>query len=165
MTATNATRNTPSQPRPSDKFIPWLIVLFFVVLTGVFGGFAYIACKTHPGVVTEQAYEKGLAYDTTIQKAKEQEKMGLTPIIAKKGGTLSFRLTDAQGRAVPLKNTRIWFYRPARAGEDFSADMKRASGTEYTSDATPPEKGQWEVRIHTETDKGPYQATKRFVFE
>ena len=55
-----------------DKLMPWYIVLFFVVFTIVLAGFAVIAHRTHTGVVTENAYKKGLAYNDVIKEADEE---------------------------------------------------------------------------------------------
>jgi len=57
-----------------DKLIPWYFVIFFLVLFIVDGIFVYLATSTHTGVVTENAYEKGLRYNEVIERARAAEK-------------------------------------------------------------------------------------------
>jgi nitrogen fixation protein FixH len=154
-----------TQPRPSDKYIPWYIVLFFVVLTGVFGGFAYIANKTYTGVVTDEAYTKGLEYNSVIKKAEKQDNLGFSSTLEHKNGKIIFTLKDKQGQGVAAGKVKLFLFRPVQDGSDYSQEMsKTASGT-YTATVTPPQKGQWEVRVHADTAQGSYQTAQRIVFE
>lgn len=152
-------------PRPSDKYIPYYIVLFFIVLTFVFGSFVYLAKTTHSGVVTDAAYEKGLHYNQIIEKAAVQEALGFASTIEKTGGNIVFTLRDKQGAGVSRADVRITFFRPAHEGIDFSLPMAEDRAGVYTAAYTLPEKGMWELRVLAKTKSGPYQATKRIVFD
>lgn len=154
-----------TQPRPSDKYIPWYIVLFFVVLTFVFGGFAYIAEKTYTGVVTDEAYTKGLDYNSVIKKAEKQDSLGFSSAIEHQHGQIIFTLKDKQGQGVTAGKVKLFLYRPVQDGSDYSQDMNAAEQGVYTATVTPPQKGQWEVRIHADTAEGSYQTSQRIVFE
>lgn len=153
-------------PRPSDKWIPWYIVLFFVFLSFVFGGFAYIAQKTHTGVVTDDAYKKGLAYNNVIEKAKHQDTLGyVADISMSTDGIVRFRLTEKNGVPVDIKHVAIWFFRPTQAKADVHGVMKPAADGGYQISAALPARGLWEVRILAKTASGHYQAAKRIVIE
>lgn len=154
-----------SQARPSDRFIPWYIVLLFVAQTFLFAWFIYIAKTTHTGLVTEQAYEKGLDYNATIEKDEAQAALGYSSVITKDGDRIILTLKDNAGKGVTAAKTTLWLYRPVQDGTDLSLDMTETAVGEYVAVVQVPKKGLWEVRIHAQTDKGPYQASKRVVFE
>ncbi len=152
--------------RPSDRFIPWYFVLFFAFLTVVFGGFAYIAHTTHPGVVTEQAYEKGLQYNALITRADAQARLGWSSAIdvarAAAGGTrLSFTLRDAQGRPVTGMTVAAVVCRPSRQAMDFRTSLAEQSPGVYAAVIHPPAPGLWEMQVAATGAKGDYQAAKR----
>jgi len=154
-----------SLPRPSDKWIPWYIVLFFVVLSFVFGGFTYVALKTHTGIVTDNAYKKGLAYNDIIDKDRQQAALGYKAQLRREQGVLVFALTDKAGAPVEMSSAAIWFFRPTDAKGDLRAEMTAAAAGRFEYAAAPPAPGLWEVRILAETAAGSYQHTKRMVFE
>lgn len=151
-------------PRPSDRFIPWYIVMFFVFQTVLFGWFTYIAQKTHTGVVTEQAYEKGLAYNDVIEKARQQDALGFSSVIEERDGKISFSLVDHEGRPVQDAKVMVTFFRPVHDGIDTTAEMIGRNGV-YTSAVELSEPGLWEVRVNAKTSRGDYQASKRMTIE
>lgn len=154
-----------SGPRPSDKLIPWYIVLFFVVQTVLFAWFIWLSETTHTGVTTEQAYEKGLDYNGVISKAQEQAALGFTSSIEQSGGEILFILKDAAGKPVAGAKVTLWFFRPVQDGMDSRFDMTERQNGIYALTEAPQEKGLWEVRVRAQTAKGPYQTSKRMVFQ
>ena len=146
------------------RFIPWVIVLFFAVLTALFAAFIYVAEQTYTGVVTEQAYEKGLAYNTTIDKADAQNQRELKATLSREKDQIVFFLKDASGRNV-AKGAVLWFFRPVHDGKDKVITMQRRLDGAFIAPAVVPEQGLWELRIRAETSHGSYQMSKRMVFE
>lgn len=154
--------------RPSDRFIPWYFVLFFVVLTVVFAGFAYIARSTHPGLVTEKAYDKGLKYNNVIARAEAQEKLGWTSTLTTKfdngHAVVSLSLKDAKGQPLESAQVSLWFIRPVQAGMDVKEAMQPASKGVYAGRAVLPARGLWDVRIEAVKGDARYQTSKRAEF-
>lgn len=153
-----------SQPRPSDKWIPWYIVLLFVVFSSVLGTFAYIAVTTHTGTVTDGAYQKGLAYNSVIEKADAQDAFGYRGILALEDNAVVFTLADRAGAPVDVSAASVWFFRPTNVKGDRRADMEAAGEGRFIYKGAVAQ-GLWEIRIRAATPKGPYQYTKRMVFE
>ncbi len=152
-------------PRPSDRYIPWYIVLFFVAQTVLFGWFTYIAETTHTGLVTEQAYEKGLHYNKTIEKERLQKSLGLTSSVTHNGSNITFKLQDKNGANIMHAIVTLWLYRPTQDGKDIRVGMTETSTGEYTATVGSAMKGLWEIRIHALTDTNDYQTSQRVVFE
>ncbi len=152
-------------PRPSDRFIPLYIVAFFVVISGVLGTFTYVAITTYRGVVTANAYEKGVAYNTVIDQARTQDSLGYTHTLTYQNGEVAFALTAREGgQAVVVETAKVWFFRPTQEGMDIHLPMtKAADGTYRAGVEALPAKGLWEARVYAQTAKGEYQASKRIT--
>jgi nitrogen fixation protein FixH len=149
---------------PTSSWIPWYIVLFFIILACVFAGFTYIAKKTHSGIVTEQAYEKGLAYNEIIAKADAQKKQDLSHEILIEGRKITFSIKDRNGNDLAIKKATLWLYRPVRAQDDVIIPMQPL-GASQTADLQKIKNGLWEARILATTENGAYQAVKKVVLK
>lgn len=154
----------PAGPRPSDKYIPWYIVLFFVVQASVLGWFCYLADSTYTGLVTEQAYEKGLKYNQTIARYEAQQKLGWTSVIAQKDGGIEMMLSATDKKPVTGAQAQLWLVRPVRAGADQRLTMTETAPGRYFAVVAPPEKGLWEARISVEKEGQSFQASRRVEF-
>ncbi len=143
-----------------DKLIPWYFVAFFVVLFLVDGTMVTIALRTHTGLVTEHPYEKGLAYNDTVQAEEKQKALGWKSDIRYENGTLFFDVKDAAGKELVTDTATANFLRPTQAGMDFSAALKDGKAA-----VTFPAKGLWEVRVQATIGEQEYQHSKRIVVE
>lgn len=130
-----------------DKWIPRYFILFFLVIAATDAVMVTLAVRTHTGVVTENAYEKGLAYNALLKEAQDQESLGIHHKSVYENGTLSWRLTDADGQPVENAEVTVMFYRAARAGSDFGANMTDDGDGVYTLTPSLPAKGEWTARM------------------
>lgn len=151
-------------PRPSDRFIPWYIVLFFVLQTIFFLWLYHIAASTYTGLVTDKAYEKGLQYNQVIAQASAQAELNWTAKIDPKADGLQLTVQDAQGHPISGAHVRLWLIRPVHDGVDQKLDMPETSPGHYFSHVAVPEKGLWEARIIVKKDSLSYQASRRMEF-
>lgn len=149
--------------RESDKWIPWLFVLFFVVIAIVDGAFATIAIKTKPGLVTENAFEKGLSYNKTLEAAQAQEKLGWQGDVALEGDRLVFRLKDGDGILLQGAKITARIVRPVQNGYDFEAPLAETAPGVYESEIHFPLKGQWGVRVFAQWQDKHYQSAKTLM--
>ena len=148
-----------------DRMIPWYFVMFFVGLAVVDGVLVTLAVRTHTGVVTDHAYEKGLAYNKVVDAAAAQAALGWKGAIefvpaTGNTGTLRLKLSDTSGKALKLASATASIIRPTQAGQDFEVTL-----TNGEAKVTFPEAGQWEVRIFAKVGDTPYQQSKRIVVE
>jgi len=152
--------------RKSDKMIPWGFALFFVVQFALFAWFIRISYHSHTGVVTEDAYNKGLQYNDTITKAEAQKSLGWTAEItaAEAGGKkarVTLRLRDKDGKAITDARVRLWAIRPVQDGMDQNTNMRQEENGVYAATLNLPAPGLWEIRILAEKDGKTHQASQR----
>lgn len=148
------------------RYIPWLIVAFFVVITCVLAGFAYVAITTYRGVVTDQAYERGVAYNAVIARAEEQAARGWNADIVFRDGYVTFTLVDGDGTAVAADGVVLVMFRPTQAGMDRRYDMQSLGGGRFQANVSDlPAHGAWDARVTAQTIQGDYHASTRMVIE
>jgi nitrogen fixation protein FixH len=151
----------PDDIRHTDRFIPWLVVLFFMVFIGVDAVMATLAVRTQTGIVTEQAYEKGLAYDRTLKDAAAQDSWHWwDSITLAPDGGLTFALHGRDGAAVACAPVRASFLRPVSAGHDFEIALSPRGDGAYTAMPRFPLRGEWHIRIWAQCTDRLYQANK-----
>ena len=112
-----------SLPRPSDKWIPWYIVAFFVLLVSTIVPMGILAVRTNTGVITDNAYEKGLAYNHDLAASAQQEQLGwhtdLNATRSSDGQTdITARATDGTGAAIKDATVNLLIQRPTQSGMD-----------------------------------------------
>jgi len=156
-----------SQPRPSDRWFPWYFVAFFVVLISVLVPMAIIAVRTNTGLVTENAYNKGLAYNTIIHAGDQQKSLGwhsdLSFTSAGNKIGVDFFLTDHNNMALDKADVKLWLVRPTQAGMDQSLVMKSQTSGHYSVESVLPISGVWEARVSATINGQNYQTVKRVI--
>jgi nitrogen fixation protein FixH len=159
---------TPSLPKPSDRWIPWYFIAFFIALTAILVPMCVIAVRTNSGVVTENAYEKGLAYNKVIEAEKRQNALSwrsdltILPLPDHHARVL-FTLADTGGHPINSAKATAWFVRPTQAGQDQSAQLQFKTRGTYEAELALPASGLWDVRISATVSDNNYQATKRIT--
>jgi nitrogen fixation protein FixH len=148
------------------SWVPWYFVAFFGFIALVNAGMITVALQTHTGLVTDQPYEKGLAYNEVVQAEAAQHALGWHATLTfmplpkthdKAGGRFVFTLKDANGKELRPQVLRIFFTRPTQSGMDFVHDMA------LSSDIIFPARGLWEARVIARIAGRPYQYAKRVV--
>ena len=134
-------------------------ITFFGVIVAVNTFFIMMALNTHSGVVTKQAYEKGLAYDETLEAARAQP--SLYQQASFEDGVLRWVLRDESGRALSAEITAR-LVRPVDDGQDFEVDLAVVENGVYEIDLDLPMRGRWDALLKAEWNNKHYQT--RFPF-
>lgn len=151
-------------PRKSDKYIPWYFVAFFLVVFAVDGFFVYKALKTHSGVVTEHAYEAGIAFNRTLDKAREQRLSGVQSKASYKDGVLIWDLKDADGRSLEEAIVTARIIRPVQDGYDFDINMPYDGSGLFKATLKTPLPGQWTAKLNAVwNNTQTYQTNLSFI--
>jgi nitrogen fixation protein FixH len=61
------------ESRKYGRKVLFLLLGFFAVFASVDAYFVYLAMKTKPGVVTENAYQRGLNYNEVLEEARRRK--------------------------------------------------------------------------------------------
>lgn len=154
-----------SGPRKSDRWIPWYIVAFFVVIAILDGIFVYIATSTHTGVVSERAYDKGLAYNDTVAAAEAQAALGWQHAIRLESGKLVFTLNDNNGAPLSDAAAKVVIKRPIGDTLDFTLELHPVGNGRYEAPVSFPANGQWDARVYVLWQDKDYQAHKRLIVD
>lgn len=146
--------------RKSDRLIPWMVVAFFAVFISVDAVMATLAIRTQTGLVTEQAYEKGLAYNHTLEAAETQQQWGWTSHIEVMNNAVFVRLQDKDGQVIKKAGVAADVIRPIKSGHDFKITLHELPDGRYTAPLTFPLPGEWKIRIYAQSDGKTYQASQ-----
>lgn len=148
-----------------DRLIPYYFVIAFAIVFMVNGIFVYLAVTSFSGVVSENAYVKGLNYDDVIGAVHEQKKLGWSMDLAYEGGAFvaNFRGRDGQ----PLQGVHIiaTISRPVGERHQQQFTLAEVGAGRYSHGITLPLKGQWDVLIEASWNKNKYQSKQRLVIE
>ncbi|TAH32488.1 MAG: hypothetical protein EYC62_08960 [Alphaproteobacteria bacterium] len=136
-------------PRPSDRWIPWYFVLFFVVTCSVLGFFSYLAIHTDPGVVTNNAYQKGLDYDRIIAASDQSSALPWQAnIILRQSAAVSVLEVTLKDNHQILEGATVeaWLMRPTKDGMDQHWQLKPAGNGTYLAEGQLPQ-GAWNIHV------------------
>lgn len=151
--------------KPVDRFIPWMFVLFFAVFMILDAIFVYLAVSTHTGVVTDKAYEKGLAYDSVLEKAAAQKEAGVAFDVSYHDHLFKTSVTDGEGKPIEGASVKVLFIRAVQAGHDFTAALTPSGPGVYSAEVKPPFPGAWTVKVEVQWNDQTYLTTRRVQSE
>lgn len=161
--------------RAPGWWYPWIFVAGMLLVVVVNGVMIALAIGTFPGLQTEDAYRKGLAYNETIAAAEAQAERGWqmrlqvqpAAAVAAPGATrqaaLSVRFTDRHGQPLSGLDVQAYLIRPTVAGHDVALPLAAQGGGVYGATVAVPLPGVWDVRIHARQDGASFQQTERIV--
>ncbi len=148
--------------RRRGRFVPWAIAGFYLTFMSALIGFVVIAYRNPPSEVTAKAYEKGLAYNQTLEKASLEEALGWHSVIGYQDGVIRFTLRDSRRQAIDGAEVRAWFVYPANAAADRSMTLLPAGEGVYKATLNLPEPGLWTVHVTAGKQGRQYQAVTTF---
>lgn len=155
---------TAERPFTGRKFLAILIGCFAVVLA-VNVLMVWYALTSWTGLVSDSAYEDGLAYDQMLAEGKAEAALGWKAAIAyDKDGRLTVQLADSHSQ--PLAGFRLaaQFLRPTSEGHDRSLQLTEVSPGNYAGLLVLPLPGQWDVRVTVSDGQKPrFHAERRIL--
>lgn len=164
----NDLENNELAVKHKDRWVPWCFVAFFVVIAILDGIFVYAAISTNTGLVTEQAYEKGLKYNQILETARDQNNMPIQYKISYESGVLKWTLQDVKGNpAMSISNVQAHIMRPIQDGYDFDVAFTAVGAGVYQAIVKPPLLGAWTAKLSADVEAGAdkkqrFQTTYRF---
>ncbi|HAT49080.1 MAG: FixH family protein [Nitrospirae bacterium] len=142
---------------------PWLtgLVLFFVCVFIANGVMIILGMETFNGVTTANHYEKGLAFNETLQQRQKQENLGLSVDLPDPGlvsgvaGLVRMTLKDRMGQPITGVTIQGSLYRSVQEGKDQPVVMQEQKPGLYEAQVKPPLPGHWELHLTLDSAMGP----------
>ncbi|MBF0370785.1 MAG: FixH family protein [Magnetococcales bacterium] len=163
--------NVPSSETPAKRFriSPWPlgIIVFFLIVFIANGVMIYYASRSWNGLVTEDHYRKGIAFDEVVQAQTAQDALGwqgsleAAGLITGQPGRLLFRLTTSNGEPLPQAQVSGVLFRPTQAGFDLPLTLTETDPGLYVVRIEPPFPGAWDVKLLAVTPAGEYRFAER----
>ncbi len=163
-TMTDLTRNSP--PQRKSLWIPALFVGLMLLVVVVNGTMMYFAESTFSGLDTDQAYQEGLDYNTTLQEAAASAALGWTAKTAFTPTAAGSRhvtvtITDKAGAPVAGLHLTGHLVRPVSTAFDQVLTLRPEAAGTYGADVALPAAGSWELRLSARDGKIHWQTIQR----
>ena len=154
----------------ANRWVPWMFVLAFLVVGAVNAVFVYLAIHSHTGLITEQAYEKGLAFNQTLAKAEAMKALGWNfSVELTSEDILSVRLVDKSGNPVQKAQVKGRMVRPVKSGYDYEINlaeqMKVGESGVYQVLLRPPLRGSWTVHLVATQNGQSFEKSEALVLK
>lgn len=164
-----AETDTPQTDRRSiDRLIPWLFVLGFLVVIAVNATMVYVALGSFSGLVTDRPYDRGRAYNVTLEARARQDALGWTTRFAMESQgdgqqRLLLEVVDGAGAPVGGAAVEATLVRPVERGHDRGLALSERGAGRYVGLVTLDLPGLWEARIVIQRGQDRFAAIKRVM--
>ena len=142
-------------------WVLWSFIAFFGTIASLDAFFIYKAISTNSGVVIENPYEKGLAYNKTLEQAKSQPKWQSSITI--KDDLLRWQLFDENNKPITGAIVKANIIRPIHKNYDFDVILEEKNNGIYTANLKMPLKGRWIAKMSSKWNNKTYQTTYEFI--
>lgn len=136
---------------------------FFLTFICVDAVFVYLAISTQTGVVSDKAYEKGLAYNQYLDAAQSQDQIGIQQSASYADGTLTWVLKDKDGQAITNAIVVAKMIRPVQDGHDFEVNLIPSAPGIYQVKLDTPLPGAWTAKLKASWNTTQYRTTFRLT--
>jgi nitrogen fixation protein FixH len=165
--------STMQSSRRPGWWYPYIFVGVFMVVLAVNIVMATSAVKTFSGLQTEQAYDKGLAYNEVLSQAKAQDKLGWSvdaqviphdPSNAQRhDADVTVSYTDKAGKPVTGLSVQAEIARPTLSGHDHKLDLVEKTAGQYVALAPLDLPGQWDISVIARQGETQYKFSQRVL--
>jgi nitrogen fixation protein FixH len=141
-----------------------VILAFFGTVFLVNGAMIYSAVSTHTGLVANEPYRKGLAYNERIGADERQVRLGWTETLAVgRDGRIALALAERDGRAVRGMKVEGVLGRPATNRYDVRLELAETAPGRYEAQTAAIAEGSWLITLEARTPAGaePVYRTRR----
>ena len=143
----------------TGRHVLYGVIAFFGTVFAANAVFIFLALDTFTGLSTEDPYQRGLAYNQTLEARAAQRALGWNAEVwfsQTNGGQgrLNVMLRDRAGQ--PLEDLSVMgqVRRPTNVGYDQDVILTRSGPGAYASEMNLPLLGQWDVRLTAQSRSG-----------
>lgn len=140
------------QPRRlTGRQVLWILIASFGFIFAVNGTMAWLAEKSFPGLVSNDAYREGLEYNKTLAARAAQSALGWRADVTVTGAgttrTVTASLRDRDGHPLDGMAVTARLVRPVVAGFDRKLALAEGAPGVYRTEAVLPALGNWRLEI------------------
>lgn len=155
-----------AEKRLTGRHVLLMLLGFFGAVAAANAVFIYLAVSSFPGLETENAYARGLAYNETLRDAEAQRKLGWSVTLdhaATEGGGQRLTVSIRDRAGVPLADLAVAgvLRRPTHEGMDQSLDFRPLGAGRYAAEPSLPAAGQWDIRLSATARDGAFYLLER----
>ena len=151
----------------------WILAGFFGIIFIANGILVYLANTSWTGLTTEQAYEKGRAYNSELARVDAQNMLGWTAefkstTLASNGQQqvrLELIVTQKDNTPLTQAKARALLVRPTHEGYDREITLIETAPGHFTTNVDLPLPGLWEIRAAITSSQGEYRLVERITVE
>jgi nitrogen fixation protein FixH len=151
-----------------SSFIPYLFVLFTLGYIFIDLAFIYFSKQSYSGIVTDNAYQKGLDYNRVLELNEKQQQLGwqVDLDIKKgiKGEEFKVILLDKGGKTISDAFVSLKIINPVRDQDDIEIRLKEQSKGIYEGIIENYIKGQREVKLSINKGNDRFFLRNRLIF-
>jgi nitrogen fixation protein FixH len=127
------------------------LLTFFACVFAVNGYFIVRAVSTHTGVVSQEPYRKGLAYNDRIAADVRQTAFGWRETMTLTSeGRIVLNLADREDKPVPGLRINAHVGRPSTVRHDRTVALSETADGQHTADIGSLDGGNWVVTIEAQ---------------
>lgn len=151
---------------------PWVLTILGIVITFVTVNviFIVVAFVTSPGLVVENYYEAGRAYEKNALKMLAETQstrnwetnLDMTPeVFINKENAIRFTAVDERGLPIADASVQLVAYRPSDADADITTPMKEIAPGLFEAIVIFPLKGIWDVNVKVQQGSSKFELARR----
>lgn len=158
----------PTEPNAArSRWIPWAFVVGMLTVVGANATLIYFAVQSWGGLVTDRAFERGIAYNRLIAAAAAEEALGWKADIALEnaakgqGPALVVALRKADETPMTRAVVAVEAQRPLEAQKPVIISMRYIGDGRYAGAAEALRPGQWDIRVTVANEGTAAHFTRR----
>jgi nitrogen fixation protein FixH len=154
--------------KQSNVWIPACFFGMFFVIFAANAAMIGVGLSSWRGLVTDDAYDKGVAYQKAIAAEEREEALGWTVDLSvdtpkPKRADVTVAVAGPDGAPIEADSVEIGFVRPTQAGYDSVHELTALGGGRFFKSVTLPLPGLWELRIAAEKGEDAVRVTRRIT--
>lgn len=143
---------------------------FFAAVFAVNGVMIYSAVSTYSGLVANEPYRKGLAYNERIAADERQARLGWSDSVEiGRDGRVALTISSGDGRPVTGLAIAAVLGRPSTNRHDIKLALSESKPGRYEAQAAPLGEGSWliaaEARVDARAEDPVYRTRRRLWLE
>ncbi len=139
----------------TGRHVIYILLGLFGTVFAVNGLFAYFAITGFPGLETERAYSKGLAFNEQIARSDALKDLGWNMTAERSdANALTLRFTGKTGAPLPVASVAVTLFHPTHARSDKTLPVRAEGEGVIVATLEGSEKGNRQLRISADGPNG-----------